>query len=71
MTVVRKSELARRLGVSGPRISQYVALGLPVRHDGLVELEQACEWIVANVIDQSTDDVSPAFRAAERILSGN
>jgi len=69
MTVVRKSELARRLGVSRPRVSQFVSLGLPVRDDGRVELERACEWVLDNVIDQWTDDASPAVRAAEQILS--
>jgi DNA-binding transcriptional regulator YdaS (Cro superfamily) len=69
MTVVRKSELARRLGVSRPRVSQFVALGLPVRHDGRIDLERACEWVLNNVIDQWTDDASPAVRAAEQILS--
>jgi DNA-binding transcriptional regulator YdaS (Cro superfamily) len=51
MTVVRKSELARRLGVSRPRVSQFVALGMPTRCDGRIELERACEWALDNVID--------------------
>jgi predicted transcriptional regulator len=71
MTVIRKSELARRLGVSRPRVSQYVALGMPVRDDGRIELERACEWVLGTIIDKWTDDASPAVRAAERILSGN
>jgi hypothetical protein len=71
VTAVRKSELARRLVVSRPRVSQYVALGMPVRDDGRIELERACEWVIDNVIDQWTDDASPAVRAAKRILFGN
>jgi hypothetical protein len=69
VTVVRKSELVRRLGVSRPRVSQFVALGMPTRDDGKVELEQACEWVLNTIIDQWTDDASPAVRAAEQILS--
>ena len=69
MTVVRKSELADRLGISRPRVSHFISLGMPVRDDGRIELEQACEWVLDNVIDQWTDDASPAVRAAEQILS--
>ena len=68
---VGKSELAWRFGVSLPRVSQFVALGMPVRDDGRIELEQACQWMLDTIIDQWTDDASPAVRAAERILSGN
>lgn len=44
-TIITKAELAARLGVSRPRISQLVAQGLPVREDGRVELEPALSWI--------------------------
>jgi DNA-binding transcriptional regulator YdaS (Cro superfamily) len=68
--VVRKSELAARLGISRARVSQYVQFGLPVRADGRVDLEAATEWVLDNVIDQWTDDASPAVRAARKILWG-
>jgi len=44
-TIITKADLAARLGVSRPRISQLVAQGLPVREDGRVELEPALAWI--------------------------
>jgi hypothetical protein len=67
-TVVRNSELADRLGISRPRVSQFVALGMPVRSDGRVDLESAAEWVLNNVIDQWSDDASPAVLAARKIL---
>jgi len=70
MTIVRKSELARRLGISRARVSQYIQFGLPVHDDGRVDLERACEWILENVIDQWVDDASPAVRAAQDIILG-
>jgi phage terminase Nu1 subunit (DNA packaging protein) len=47
--IVTKSELADELGVSRPRISQFVALGMPVRLDGRVDLQSACEWVLDNL----------------------
>jgi hypothetical protein len=44
-TIITKGDLAARLGVSRPRVSQLVAQGLPVREDGRVELESALSWI--------------------------
>jgi len=44
-TIITKADLAARLGVSRPRISQLVSQGLPVREDGRVELESALSWI--------------------------
>lgn len=44
-TIITKADLAARLGVSRPRISQLVGQGLPVREDGRVELESALSWI--------------------------
>ena len=67
-TIVRKSELAARLGVSRPRVSQYIQFGLPVRNDGRIDLHAACEWVLDNVIDQWTDNASPAVQAARKIL---
>lgn len=45
---VSKSQLAESLGVSRPRISQYVAAGLPVRADGRVDLDAAMAWLREN-----------------------
>jgi hypothetical protein len=70
-TIVRKSELARELGVSRARISQFVAYGLPVRDDGFIDLEQAAQWVLDNIIDQWTDGASPAVRNAQEILWGS
>jgi phage terminase Nu1 subunit (DNA packaging protein) len=47
--IVNKTELARRLGVSAPRISQLIGRGLPVRTDGKIDLASALTWISANV----------------------
>jgi phage terminase Nu1 subunit (DNA packaging protein) len=47
--IVNKQELARRLGVSAPRVSQLVKRGLPVRSDGRIDLTSALSWISANV----------------------
>lgn len=47
--IINKQELARRLGVSAPRISQLLKRGLPVRRDGKIDLEPALSWITAHV----------------------
>jgi hypothetical protein len=47
--IINKTELARRLGVSAPRISQLIGRGLPVRPDGKIDLESALAWVSANV----------------------
>ncbi|HLH16234.1 MAG TPA: hypothetical protein VKX45_03395 [Bryobacteraceae bacterium] len=47
--VLRKGELAQRVGVSAARVSQWVAAGLPVLPDGRVDLQQALDWITKNV----------------------
>jgi len=47
--IVNKQDLARRLGVSAPRVSQLVKRGLPVRSDGKLDLTSALAWISANV----------------------
>lgn len=47
--MINKQDLARRLGVSSPRISQLLKRGLPVRRDGKIDMEQALSWIDANV----------------------
>ncbi len=62
--VVRKGELAQRVGVSAARVSQWVAAGLPVLPDGRVDLQQALDWITKNV-DRSGGGW-PARKAAGR-----
>lgn len=47
--IVKKGELAQRLGVSAARVSQWVRAGLPVLPDGRVDLQQALDWITKNV----------------------
>jgi hypothetical protein len=47
--IVRKGELAQRVGVSAARVSQWVGAGLPVLPDGRVDLQQALDWITKNV----------------------
>ena len=47
--IVRKSDLAARLGISRPRVSQLVKAGMPVLQDGRVELAAARAWIAARV----------------------
>ena len=41
MTVITKADLAREIGVSKSRVSQYVKSGLPVRSDGKLDREAA------------------------------
>jgi hypothetical protein len=59
MMLVSKSELALELGISAPRVSQFIAIGLPVRGDGQVDLAEACRWVLAN-IDPGKDSPSVA-----------
>jgi hypothetical protein len=62
--ILTKSELALELGVSRPRVSQLVNLGMPVLPSGKVDLETACRWIVDNLDDTVGDYGSPAWRQA-------
>ena len=62
--VVRKGELAQRVGVSAARVSQWVAAGLPVLPDGRVDLQQALDWITKNV--DRTAGGWPARKAVNR-----
>jgi len=50
MPAITKSELSKKLGVSKPRISQYVKMGLPVRADGKIDLAAAVKWLNATVV---------------------
>lgn len=46
---ISKSELARRLGVKPPRVSQYVDRGMPTLPSGLVDEAEARAWLEANL----------------------
>ena len=46
--VVSKADLARRLGVSRPRITQLARQGMPVRSDGQLDLQSALSWVTAH-----------------------
>lgn len=46
---ITKAELARLLGVSRARVSQYVKAGMPVRADGRLDRDVALAWVRANV----------------------
>lgn len=43
--VITKSELARRNGISKPRITQLILRGLPVREDGKIDAAAAGKWL--------------------------
>ena len=47
--VLSKSQLAGALGVSRGRISQLIAVGLPVRADSKIDLDEAAAWYRTNV----------------------
>ena len=53
MTLVSKTEFARHLGISAPRVSVLVRRGLPVRPDGKIDVDAAIEWMKANVVQQA------------------
>jgi hypothetical protein len=46
--IIRKSDLARELGVSHARVSQLVRGGLPVRPDGRLDRARGLAWVRAN-----------------------
>ena len=48
--IISKSELARTLGISPPRISQFVQQGMPTRRDGKLDRIAALQWITRNVM---------------------
>jgi hypothetical protein len=48
MTITSKAALAKHLGVSKPRVSQYIERGMPVRDDGKLDLETCVKWIGEN-----------------------
>jgi phage terminase Nu1 subunit (DNA packaging protein) len=50
MPIITKSELAKKLGVSKARVSQYVKMGLPVLADGKIDLSAALNWLNKNIV---------------------
>jgi phage terminase Nu1 subunit (DNA packaging protein) len=66
--IVTKAELALELEVSRPRISQFVQRGMPVRHDGKVDLLAACRWVVNNLDDYYCDFSSKALTNARVLI---
>ena len=48
MERITKAELARRAGVSKPRVSQLIARGLPVNEDGSITWDDALNWLNAH-----------------------
>jgi hypothetical protein len=48
--VVTKAELSEMLGISRPRVSQFVQLGMPVRPDGRLDRVAALQWVVRNIM---------------------
>jgi hypothetical protein len=63
---VSKTRLAAVLGVTKGRVSQMIALGLPVETDGLVNLASARRWIDEN-IDRPDRPTSEAYREARLV----
>jgi hypothetical protein len=51
VTVISKAALAAELRISRPRVSQYVAEGMPVRSDGKLNREEVLNWIGRNHVD--------------------
>lgn len=49
MQVLRKSLMAKVLGVSRGRLSQYIKTGLPVEPNGTIDEAKARRWIADNV----------------------
>jgi hypothetical protein len=66
--VLTKAQFARALGISAPRLSVLISLGLPVRSDYRVDVEAACRWILCNVLPWGPDRPSPAYHSAADIL---
>lgn len=65
MTTITKAGLARELGVSKARVSQYVGRGLPVLPSGKIDREAAVKWIAANHLDRGLGDAPGVKRAGD------
>jgi hypothetical protein len=51
-SIITKSQLAKELRLSKPRISQLITAGLPVRRDGRVNRDSAFRWYHANIAER-------------------
>jgi hypothetical protein len=67
-----KTQLAAILGVTKGRISQMVALGMPVEPDGSVDSAAANRWIEGNIArqDPAVSDTYQQARLINMIFSG-
>jgi hypothetical protein len=66
--VLSKSQLAGALGVSRGRISQLISVGLPVRADAKIDLDEAAAWYRTNVKRSSA---RPEVASPQNIVSVN
>lgn len=69
MRLVTKTKLAEILCVSKSRVSQYVKAGMPVRADGLVDADEATEWI-AERIDPARAPITRGGRRLGAVAAG-
>ena len=49
VTGIQQNEFAKLLGVTPPRIIDYINNGMPIGENGLVPFEDAVEWLAENV----------------------
>ncbi|WP_375408948.1 hypothetical protein [uncultured Methylobacterium sp.] len=56
MTITTKAALADELGVTRPRVSQYVKAGMPVRADGKLNRDEALNWLNRNTVGLTGED---------------
>lgn len=49
MQAMRKAHIARELGVTAGRVSQYITQGMPVLPDGKIDLDAARRWVASNL----------------------
>jgi phage terminase Nu1 subunit (DNA packaging protein) len=67
MQAMRKAQIARELGVSKGRVSQYLKMGMPVLSGGQsVDLDAAREWVQQNVDPVRKIGQNPAPRTSRR-----
>jgi phage terminase Nu1 subunit (DNA packaging protein) len=65
MPTITKAELADELKVSRARLSQLLAIGLPVRSDGKIDRAQALRWLAFNMRYSSVSGLTAAGKAAQ------
>lgn len=66
MALITKAALANLLNISSARVSQYAGLGLPVRSDGKLNLDDALKWIAANI--PLSDDPNKGSAKAQQLV---